>query len=269
MRYPRTQVLWILMALLACLPVAAQTDSGEETRQPRRASVPMERLFLSFAEEAQLVDRQWWEGQLEFQDGSGFDATILRGVAAFQPWDDVEFGGSVGFGDTSVSGSSAGGSGATDLDLWAKYHFGDRSDVEYAAGGRLIVPTGDDSVGLGGDAFSFGVFGSLRKETDRLVFHGSAGVNVTGDGRIFGFNTQGETALTAAAGVVIPANERLGFVGEARYEGERFDGFDSATRLLGGINLKAGDGMFRAAIAFGLTDGAPDAQLIAGWAAMF
>ena len=37
-----------------------------------------------------------------------------------------------------------------------------------------------------------------------------------------------------------------------------------------GINLRAGKGgVFRAALAFGLTDGAPDSQLIAGFAKAF
>ncbi|MCH7780634.1 MAG: hypothetical protein IH848_07290 [Acidobacteria bacterium] len=270
MQNSRLSVFWILLVFVVGLPVAAQTESSQDdsnTRHPIRAT---DRLFLSFAEEATLVDRQWWEGQGELQDGTGFDAKILRAVAAFQPWAQVEFGGRVGFGDTS-SGVFPDGSGATDLDLWAKYHFGSGGNTEFAAGAIATVPTGDDAVGLGFDAFSFGAFGSLRHHGDRFVLAGNIGVEVNGDGQQFGnpsFN--GETSFSAGVGILIPANDRLTFVGEVRLETERFAGLGSDTRLLGGINLSVGQGrVFRAALTLGLTDGAPDTQLIAGYAATF
>ena len=268
MQNARLSVFWILLATVVCLPVAAQTESSQDDSTRRQVGAT-DRLFLSFAEEATLVSRQWWEGQAEFQDGDGFDAKILRGVAAFQPWAQVEFGGRVGFGDSS-SGVFPDGSGATDLDLWAKYHFGSGGKTEFAAGGIATVPTGDDAVGLGFDAFSFGAFGSLRHHGDRFMLAGNIGVNVNGNGRIFGVDINGETSFTAGAGILVPGNDRLTFVGEVRLETERFDGFDSNTRLLGGINLSVGEGqVFRAALALGLTDGAPDGQLIAGYAATF
>jgi hypothetical protein len=259
-----------VLAIVVCLPVAAQTQPSQDDSNTGRQTRATDRLFLSFAEEATLVDRQWWEGQIEFLDGSGFDASILRVVAAFQPWAEVEFGGRVGFGDTSLPGMLTDGSGATDLDLWAKYHFGAGGKTEFAAGGLATVPTGDDAVGLGFDAFSFGAFGSLRHHGNRFVFTGDIGVKANGDGRMFGVDLDGETSFTAGAGILIPTSDRLTFVGEARLETERFNGFDSDTRLLGGINLSVGKGkVFRAALAFGLTDGAPDGQLIAGYAASF
>jgi hypothetical protein len=271
MRNPRLTVFCILLAIAVCVPATAQTDSSQEDPPTKPQQIgATDRLFLSFAEEATLVDRQWWEGQAEIQDGSGFDAKILRGVAAFQPWAQVEFGGRVGFGDTSLPGTLVDGSGATDLDVWAKYHFGTGGKTEFAGGGLARVPTGDDAAGLGFDSFAFGAFGSLRHQGERFVFTGNLGINGNGDGRIFGVPLNGETSFTAGAGVLIPTNRRLTFVGEARFESERFSGFDSDTRLLGGINLGVGEGgVFRAAIAFGLTDGAPDGQLIAGYAATF
>jgi len=270
MRNSRLPVFLLLLAFFVWLPVAAQTDPPQADSNTTPRAGATDRLFLSFAEEATLVDRQWWEGQLELQDGNGFDATILNVVAAFQPWAQVEFGGRVGFGDTSRPGLLADGSGATDLDLWAKYHFGSGEKTEFAAGGVATVPTGDDAVGLGLDAFSFGAFGSLRHRGERFTFHGNIGLSGNGDGSVFGLNLNGETSFTAGAGVLIPTNGRLTFVGEARFESERFSGFDSDTRLLGGINLGAGKGgVFRAALALGLTDGAPDGQLIAGYAATF
>ncbi len=270
MRKPRLPLLWFVLAVIVAFPSAAQTDAPEDQPEPVAKTAATDRLFLSFAEEAALVDRQW-EGQAEVQDGSGFDARILRVVAAFQPWEQVELGGRVGFGDTSLPGLLPDGSGATDLDLWAKYNFGGGERTEFAVGGLATVPTGDDSAGLGYDAFSFGAFGSLRHQGDRLAFHGSVGVRGNGDGRFVGATLSGETSFIAGAGVLIPAKDRLTFVGEARFESERFSGADSDTRILGGINLGVGKsgGVFRAALALGLTDGAPDAQLIAAYAATF
>jgi hypothetical protein len=272
MRNARLSVFWILLAFVVCVPAAAQTDPPPEdatAAQPRQTGAT-DRLFLSFAEEATLVDRQWWEGQAEFLDGSGFDARILRGVAAFQPWDQIEFGGRVGFGSTSTT-TLPEGSGATDLDLWAKYHFGAGGKTEFAVGAVATIPTGDDAVGLGYDSFAFGAFGSFRHRSKRFVFTGNLGVNTNGGGQVFGTNLSGETSFIGGFGMLIPTGGRVTFVGEARYESERFDGFDSDSRLLGGVNLGVGKGggVFRAALAVGLTDGAPDGQLIVGYAATF
>jgi hypothetical protein len=271
MRNPRFFPASLLLIVLACLPVAAQTDAPEPTTSTTtRTAHATDRLFLSFAEEATLVDRQWWEGQAEVQDGDGFDARLLRAVAAFQPWAQVEFGGRVGFGDTSLPGTLPDGSGATDLDLWAKYHFGSSGRTQFAAGGLATIPTGDDTAGLGFDSFAFGVFGSMRHQGERLTFSGNVGVNRDGDGQLFGVSLDGETSFTAGAGVLIPSSDRVTFVGEARFQSERFTGADADTRILGGINLGAGkSGVFRAALALGLTDGAPDGQLTVGYAAMF
>jgi len=254
---------WILLALVCCLPFTAQAQTEQETKRDPGAT---DRMFLTFGQEATLVDRQWWEGQLEYLDGSsGFDATILRVVAAFQPWEQVEFGGTVGFGDTD--GFVGSGSGATDLDLWAKYHFGEGDRTQYAAGGLLIVPTGDDAAGLGNDSFAFGAFGSVRHRGKRATFSGNLALRLNGDG--IG-DTNGETSVEVGAGVIIPANDKLSFIGEVRFETERFSGFESDLRALGGINLSAGkSGALRAALAIGLTDGAPDLQVIAGYAATF
>jgi hypothetical protein len=110
----------------------------------------------------------------------------------------------------------------------------------------------------------------MRHHGDRYVLTGNIGANLNGDGRIFGLDIDGETSLTAGVGVLFPAGERLTFVGEARHETNRFTGADSDTRLLGGINLSCGEGrVFRAALALGLTDGAPDGQLIAAYAWTF
>ena len=82
---PNLSTILVLAALLCgCLPALAQTGS---TGKPTSGS---DRLFLAFIEDATLVDGQWWEVQVETADFDAFDANVIRGVAAFQPWIDFE-----------------------------------------------------------------------------------------------------------------------------------------------------------------------------------
>lgn len=229
-----------------------------------------DRFFLAFAEDTAIAQEQWWEGQLEFAESDDVDVTVVRGIVAFQPWKNVELGGRMGFG-SSDTGTSADGSGATDLDAWGKYYFGERvSDTEFALGAGVTVPTGDDSAGLGFDAFSLGVFGALRHRLPELVLAVHAGVRTTGDGRILGVDLDGKTSALLGGGVIWPLSDEVAFVGEVNLESERFEQTDKDTRVLGGVNWRPFNrGIVRAALGFGLSDGAPDVQLLAGYAAQF
>lgn len=257
--------------LLIALPGLALAQGAEATK-PTSGN---DRLFLAFAEDAAIVDSQWWEGQLEFSDHNGFDLTILRLVAAFQPYENIEIGGRVGFGDSDVGGplgAMVEGSGATDLDLWFKYHLGStQGNGEFAMGGTLIVPTGDDTAGLGRDAFAVSAFGAGRWRFDQGILSGHVGLQANGDGRMFGRpDADGELALQAGAGWLYPVSDQLTVIGEFDYRGERFKGGDSDTRLLGGVNWRVSNrGSIRGAIAFGVTDGAPDLQIMGGFATVF
>ncbi len=80
----------------------------------------------------------------------------------------------------------------------------------------------------------------------------------------------GKTAPAAGVAVVHPLGDDMVLVGEAWFEGERFEGSDADTRLLGGVNWNLGVvGALRFALAGGLSDGAPDLQLLAGYAVHF
>jgi hypothetical protein len=210
----------------------AQTAPGVAT--PTSSN---DRLFLAFAEEATVVERQWWEGQVGTADADAVD-----------------------------------GSGATDLDLWGKYHLGGSETMEWAVGGMLTVPTGDETAGLGNDAFGASGFGSMRYRMKRMILAGQAGLRFNGDGKnATDVNErEGETSPMVGAGLIFPFSDQLAGVAEARYEDGHLEGDDADTRALGGINWRAGGrGMLRAAIAFGLSDGAPDSELLVGYAAQF
>jgi len=268
----------IALVLLACLaPLAALAQDAEGSSETPPPHTNSDRLYLSFIEDADLVDKQWWEGQLVLSDGA-YDgevvATLIRGVAAFQPWKRIEMGGRLGFGNTDTK-SFDNGTGATDLDIWTKYHLGsDANDTRFAVGGILTVPTGDDSVGLGTDAFALTLFGSLRYTLPKWTLVAQAGVRFNDDGQIGGEELDGKTSSGFGVGVLVPISKSFTFVGETRFESERFksDGFSTGNdfRLLGGVNWHGlGRGMFRGALAFGLDDIAPDVQIIAGYAAEF
>ena len=207
-----------------------------------------DRLFLSFAEDASLANRQWWEGQFQYDDGSDdlpWDRTIVRGVVAINLTQRLELGGRVGFGSTSAPDGIPDGSGATDLDVWGKWVFPTRQNTAFAAGVIATVPTGDETSGLGYDSFSAKAFGSLRYQLPNAVFTANVGLRMNQDGRIGdpngpGFNARadGKTSASFGAGIVIPVSQQVTLVGEVGVESERFDGpgFDSDTRILGGVN---------------------------------
>ena len=171
------------LMLLALLPLAAAAP----VRLPAvPATSSSDRLFLAFVPEAAVVENQWWEGQFEYADYNALDVYLLRGVVAFQPWKRWEIGARVGFGNTDTPAGVADGTGATDLDVWGKYYLGKSGDAtEFAVGGLVTVPTGDDAAGLGLDAFSSGGFGSLRHRFERFILSVHAGVRFNGDGQIF------------------------------------------------------------------------------------
>lgn len=258
-----------------CVAMPASAQMGGNTT---RTTSGQDRLFLSFAEEAATVPHQWWEAQVEFVDGDPIDATLVRGVVALQPIQNLEVGGRVGFGSTSAPGNLPDGSGATDLDLWAKWHLGAvNAQTEFALGALATVPTGDDSAGLGNDSFDIQGFGSVRFRTDQLILSGTAGVRANGDGQRFGgnaapfgFETDGKTSVLLAAGGLYPISDQLTVTGEVRLESERVDNADSDVRLSVGANWRPFNrGMLRGAVVVGVSDGAPDAQALVGYAYTF
>lgn len=265
--------------VVAALTLAAGIASAQEpTPAPTPKPAPTagvtrtDRLFINFIEDAAVVNHQWWEAQLEYTDGDPIDAIILRGVAAFQPMQSLEVGGRVGFGSTDTPAPLPDGTGATDLDLWGKWYFPTPSGTtEFAAGAVVTVPTGDDTAGLGFDAFAVEGFGCMRYSAKRFTLTGKVGLRLNEDGSILGSaDADGETSATVAGGVLWPWSQKVTFVGELNYEDGRFQGADSDIRFLGGLNWRTGDrGVLRGAVTIGLSDGAPDLQALVGYAYMF
>jgi hypothetical protein len=272
------RTLFLATIALAAVPALAQTSTTPPTPTSQPTNVPpsgmTDRLFLAFAQDAVIVPSQWWEGQVEYDDGAKnipVDTLLARAVVAFQPWKNIEVGGRVGFGTTDADPSLEDGSGATDLEAYGKYYFGNGVDkADFTAGAVLTVPTGDDSVGLGYNAFAVQGFGAVRYRLDKAVIGGHVGVRFNGDGDLLGFPLDGKTSFELGVAALVPMGSAFSFVGEAQIETERFDGADEAADLLVGANWKAfGRGMIRGAFGIGLTDSSPNFRAIVGYAYTF
>jgi len=257
-------VLALVLADAASAADAAKPTSGDD------------RLFQMFAEDATVVPNQWWEGSLDFAGYEHVDVTALMLTAAVKPVDRLELGGRVGFGSSSADGDAPDGSGATDLDLWGKWYLGAAGGrTEFVLGGLATVPTGDETAGLGHDAFDFEGFGAMRYRLPEAILCAHAGFRMNGDGHVgepspHGDTLDGRTSFLFGAGVIFPVSDQVGLVGEANMESERWKDTDSDFRILFGVNWRPlNRGMIRAAISAGLTDAAPDGRLILGYAYTF
>ena len=264
---PRLAFCLIVLAAVAITPLLAQSSRTPTT----------DRLFLGFAKDATLADQQWWEGQLVISSYNDLDTVVANLVFAVRPIDRFEFGGMVGFGDSDLPTpfNDLEGTGATDLELWGKYALGSMQDgADLAVGVTVTIPTGDDSAGLGRDSFDVGAFFSSRKAMEGFDLVGHVGANFHGDGRILGVDLDGKVSAELGVGFIFPMSETISLVAEGLVETAQYknagDLGDTSTSILGGVDWKLGtSGMLRGALALGLTDGAPDTQLILGYAARF
>lgn len=230
-----------------------------------------ERLYLAFAEDTTSVNRQRWEGRIDYADYDSAAVTLGRAIAvvAIPDLSDIELGASIGIGGVDYSGDTVDQGGVTDLDLWAKlrldpyFHTG-RADV--AVGALLTVPTGDEDAGLGFDGFRSKLFGAVRVPFTYFSVAGHAGVRVNEDGMVAGIPISGEIAPAGGVAVTVPVLSNLVIVGEVGYEGERFAGGEAEVQGLAGVNWQAlPHGTVRAAVGVGFDDGAPDTRVFLGY----
>lgn len=260
--------------LLAAIAVAASAAWAADPQPTSSGPEISNRLFLSFFQQAALVHSQWWEGQLEYDDGSKdipVDTFLARGVVAFHPVKTLEVGGRVGFGSTSAPPGAPDGSGATDLDVYGKWVFPDVTEnTSYAAGMVFTVPTGDDNVGLGFNAFTAETFGSVSHSFGDIVVGGNIGVKFNGDGKFQDADLHGKTSFKFAGDAIFPLANRVSLLGELLFETDRFDEVNSSAEVLAGVNWRAfSRGIFRFAAGVGLSDGSPDFRVITGYAYAF
>jgi hypothetical protein len=232
-----------------------------------------DRLFLSFVEDTAIADRLRAEGQLVYSGFESSDVFVARGIVAYQSFalPSVEFGARWGLGSRSAEGNRPDGSGGTDLELWAKMKMerGMSRRPEVAFGGLVTVPVGDNDAALGSDALRSELFGAARyvfSGAPNVALSATLGIRFNGNGDIAGVPLNGRTAGRLGAAALWAWRTNLTVIGELNFESKQFENTEADARLLGGVNWKLIRlGSLRLALGFGLSDGAPDAQLIAGY----
>ena len=71
-------------------------------------------------------------------------------------------------------------------------------------------------------------------------------------------------------GLIVPLSDRVSGVGEVQYESDPFEERDEISQALVGMNWRVFNrSMVRGSVSVGLSDDAPDAQFLLGWAARF
>jgi hypothetical protein len=278
----------LLAAFAAGTSVAIGADAAPPATTPASSAYSAEisdRLFLAFAQDAAIVKSQWWEGQIQYSDaskGMPADSLIFRGVVAFRPVKTLEVGGSFGLGNTSATQGRPDGTGATDLRAYVKWVFPNGApNTDFSVGGLLTLPTGDDTAGLGYNSFATQAFGAVRYRLKDIVdIGGHIGLCLNGDGAYQGVDLDGKASFEIGFSALFPLANEVSLVAELQTQTARFDntnpspnnliGAEAATEILGGINWRAfGRGMFRGAVSFGLTEGAPDFSVLMSYAYTF
>ena len=233
-----------------------------------------DRLFLSFVEDTAIAARYRFEAQFDYASMENADSLTSRFIVAAQTRaiPRIEFGGRFGYASLDGSSGVPSGSGATDLDAWAKFHLGPRwmRNADFAFGGLVTLPIGSEDTGQAFDALRSEMFFSMRYRFARFIFATHAGAWFNENGKLGNAVLDGTIAPALGAAVIYPVREKLIVIGEASFEGERFVGAGDDARLLGGVNWKPIRwGSFRLALSGGLTDGAPDVQFLGSWAMDF
>jgi len=289
-----TRSRWFALFCLALVlavpqPAAAQTTTTPPPTQPAVSAPPAAgpavapnlRFFQFFFQDPAIVERQWWGGEFRYQSGAvppigESDGYRLAPVVAFAPFKNFEVGGTMSWTDYNLDdelrvGNSefSGDSGLSDMLVWGKYRFLN-GPTQVSAGAFITLPTGDEEDGLGTGEVNFGFFGGIRVQAAGGYVMGAASVNFWQDAEVFGAEINGKTGASLGGGYMYTALEDWAFSGELTVESERYDGFDSDFRVTGGAQYTGMRRSYlRGAVSLGLTDGAPDFEIILGYAFAF
>lgn len=220
-------------------------------------------LFQSFHEDAIIAKTPYVDAGLSFASYDGFSTFDLGAQGGYGVNPDLEITSRLAFRSYSADGAD-GQSGITDLLVSGRYRL-PVEGLKATAGGYITLPIGSEDIGQ--SHFNFGAFAALRHPlSNGMVVTGNLGLefyetkNYTYDSNTFDLKeeTEYETALRIAGGVIYPVNEQVNAIGELviKTEGDYM-------MLSGGADYKLkGTGRVRGALGIGLDNGAPDFQLM-------
>ena len=220
------------------------------------------RLFQRFAEDAAVSTGGWAEILYRYTNQANGSEHVLGPLVAFKIVNNIEGGLRFGFKDVNLDPGS-GGSGLSDIDLFAKYRF-PRGRGRAALGALVKVPAADEEDGLGTGKSDLEVFAAWRGDLEAVSIVANAGARFNGDPDPPAAPT--DNSLFFGGALILPASPTLTFVIEGTYETERFEGASDDARLTLGVQSRRAQGRsgFRGAVAIPLSDGAPDYEAILG-----
>lgn len=257
---------------------SAQTPSLQTSSTAAAPEKRNLRFFQQFITDAAIIDKQWYSGELRFERGAvplheNANGFLFTPTLAMSPLKNLEVGGQVSYIDYHLDDEHTDGfdgeSGLGDLTVWGKYRFLE-GDLSISAGLLLDLPTGSEDDGLGTGKVVPGLFGGIRAKVGPGSLAGSAGLRFTRDASIADEGRNGKTSTFLGGGYLWEPVEDLAVSGELTVESERFDGASSDFRITAGAQwLGIPHSSLRGALSVGLTDAAPDFEIILGYAYSF
>ncbi|MBC7187704.1 MAG: hypothetical protein H5U38_11785 [Calditrichaeota bacterium] len=254
----RVVVLVGLVVLAAALPLLAQTNTQSV------------RLFQSYFFDSPIAKAPYGQAGLVYSDYEGGSIFSVGPQGGFPINDKIEVEGALSYVSSSPEHGD-GQSGISDLEVYGRYNLANSKQFNGSVGAMVTLPIGSEDIGAGN--LNFGGFGALRYALQNgMVITGTLGLifyeTTTYDvdlqtGRVEE-KTSHENYLNLGAGAIYPLSGLLHLVGELVMHTE-----GDYMLLSAGADYKVGNGRLRGALGIGLDDGAPDLQLMAGYAISF
>ncbi len=262
-------LLSAIMILIATAPLFAQNNSDQV------------RLFQSYFFDAPIAKNIYVEPGLDYATSSYYSeiatvdqSALLIGAKGGYPINEkIEVGASLGFLNLSSDpGDSE--SGLTDIGVYGRYNITNNNLLNFAAGGLVTLPIGEEKVGQSN--LNFGGFGAVRYTLEGgIVLAGNLGLifyeTKTVENEYTGGTPSGttkkskhESYLNLGFAGIYPINSQLNIVGELTMKTEV-----DYMMLSGGVDYSMGGGRIRGALGIGLDVGAPDFQIQAGYQLSF
>jgi hypothetical protein len=249
--------------LTATLCVASSATAQTAATTPSRTSsaaytgtddLSDVRPFLAW-----MTDATWSEGidiepVTEFSNLDNASGYFIGAQGAFWVLEGLEVGGRLGYTGFEPDGMDS-RSGLSDLGVYGRYRLDLGSDSpDVAIGVLATLPVGDEDIGQSN--FDFLAFGAFRYEANEgITLLGHAGL----DSREIGNNR--DLGIELGGGAILPMTEELAVIVELALT----TAVDFAAVVAGVDYELPPGGHLRAAVALGIDDAAPDAQLRLGF----
>ncbi len=237
---------------IVCLMLVIFTSlSAAPRRRFVKATGESAHLFQAYFRDVPINSSSYGDIGLQYDDYDFFSHLFVGGKLGLMVNRDFEIDGAVGLINVSPEwGDSE--SGLSDMLINCKYAVS-RGRTPIALGGYITLPVGSEDVGAGN--LDFGFFAALRH-----LFPGGTNLTATAGLDFLETYKDRETVFVLGGGLIFPVGRRTNIVTELMMK-TRID----YMMLSGGIDHRIGGGHLRAALGFGLDDGAPDLTVMGSY----